>query len=313
MSASCSRYEQAPGCPTGRWGQSSRIYRSQDYCSARALDAVTAPLCAEAESEEWLGERGWIVLRNLASPDELDIIRQRANFTNLCHPVVTETEQGRRRCAYSSDEFRQALPLLWTSLHTLLHRWESSGLATRADLGHGLRLDPEHDRVARLIHVTTPTTTPDIRDRYFAGWHVDNHGSDGSHNFHWVWLMVEKDEDGVDEQTNICVASTSSVDAIDSPEAREQWTVGDAHRRMLDERACCPRMRPGDAVFYREDVAHRTQDDESNRLGMVINIDTLRPDIPTPEDVRCAEWAAGGRCSTSEFMKCACAKACREL
>ena len=105
-----------------------------------------------------------------------DIIRQRANFTNLCHPVVTETEEGRRRCAYSSDEFRQALPQLWTSLHTLLHRWESSGLATRADLGRGLRLDPEHDRVARLIHVTTPTTTPDIRDRYFAGWHVDNHG-----------------------------------------------------------------------------------------------------------------------------------------
>ena len=34
-------------------------------------------------------------------------------------------------------------------------------------------------------------------ERYFAPWHVDNSGSDGSHNFHWMYLMVAKEGDEV--------------------------------------------------------------------------------------------------------------------
>ena len=209
---------------------------------------------------------------------------------------------------------RADLPTLWTNLHTVLNRWQTGGVAARAELGEGLRLDPYHERVARMIQITRPDTharvrrADDRRYRYEAHWHVDNHGADGSHNFHWVWLMVDK-PGGSENHTNLCVASTADVDACDSPTARSNWATGESHDRMLDRLECCPSVHPGDAVFYREDVAHRTQDSLNDRLGMVIQIDTQRPKIPTPEDVRCAEWAKGGHCRT-KFMTCACPRAC---
>ena len=32
-------------------------------------------------------------------------------------------------------------------------------------------------------------------EHYFADWHIDNHGADGSHNFHWILLIVHKEGD----------------------------------------------------------------------------------------------------------------------
>lgn len=75
-------------------------------------------------------------------------------------------------------------------------------------------------------------------------------------------------------------------------------------------------------------MAHRTQDDELDRLSMVIGIEVSdsiytranalgEKEKSTPkkstEDVKCAAWAAGGECDAQpEFMGCVCAEACAE-
>ena len=118
---------------------------------------------------------------------------------------------------------------------------------------------------------------------------------------------------------NLCVLPTASVDRCDSPAARlAVLRGGHAARRAwerdaLEAQACCPRLDPGDAVFYREDVAHRTQDEEVDRLSMVIQVQTARPRDADPgrDDARCGGWAARGACAAHpEFMRCVCAKAC---
>ena len=49
-------------------------------------------------------------------------------------------------------------------------------------------------------------------------------------------------------------------------------------------------------------------------MSMVIRVEADRPAVPTPEDVRCAGWAAEGLCAEyPEFMqRCVCRDACRD-
>ena len=141
--------------------------------------------------------------------------------------------------------------------------------------------------------------------------------SDGSHNFHWILLIVNKETavpaDAAREHGNLCVVSTQDVDRCDSPALREMVLRNPSHGAKIWEKLkCCPQLQPGDAVFYREDVAHRTQDQVIDRTSMVIRIESDRPRRPTHEDVRCAGWAADGACSTHQkLMGCVCSTACR--
>ena len=353
----CSQLENPTGFPRGRWGQSTHIYRAAGAsptwshvkqrrealdCTQPSAMASLEPSCDDLEAmDERFAARGWTVLRGLAPKEELLKVVERtkavANRT-ICQPMATETEEGRRACAYSSSAFRDDLPETWQRIHATLAEWERGDVAAGARLGKGLRLPPSFGRVARLIQVTTDAAfarvqeaAPTVR-RYFADWHVDNHGSSGHHNFHWIWLMVDKQGD--EHHGNLCLAATASVDQCDSPSARLHWLntvphrarhphrktsasapgVGDtSHEALLDTIQCCPTLRPGDAVFYREDVAHRTQDELAVRLGMVIKVETDVPEAFTPEDVRCAAWAAEGHCATHEkFMHCVCRAACGE-
>merc|ERR1711879_1118008 len=127
---------------------------------------------------------------------------------------------------------------------------------------------------------------------------------------HWIVLMVAKEGDGsaAFARSNVCFVPTTSVDQCDTPAARLHWLkMRSLHDGMLDQLKCCPSLQPGDAVFYREDVAHRTQDQLVDRLSMVIQIDTRHPEISTPEDVRCEGWANEGLCAMfAEFMQCIC-------
>ena len=79
---SCEFFKQLPTNSRGRWGQSVRQYRHEydadndDFISEEALDctdpaADLAVDCAELESLERFAQRGWVVLRGLAPPDEV--------------------------------------------------------------------------------------------------------------------------------------------------------------------------------------------------------------------------------------------------
>jgi hypothetical protein len=154
-------------------------------------------------------------------------------------------------------------------------------------------------------------------DRYLSGWHVDNHGSDGSHNAHWLFLVVRKaplpgaGPGAARQHANLCVAPTGGVDRCDGPRARMRpgiWWHG-----LWERLACCPALAPGDAVLYREDVAHRTQDQAIDRLGMVVKIEADRPQDAAdwrPEDALCDPWARSSCETHPKFMRCACPNSC---
>jgi len=157
-------------------------------------------------------------------------------------------------------------------------------------------------------------------ERYFASWHADNGGSSGEHNLHRIWVLLHKSGDGAARGlSNLCVVPTSAVDRCDTPRLR---IAGHAGRLgpLFERFKCCPSLDPGDAIFYREDVMHRTQGAaQADRLGMILSVETERPALPTPEDVRCAEWADEGACTANggdvpirEYMSCTCQRACEK-
>ena len=45
----------------------------------------------------------------------------------------------------------------------------------------------------------------------------------------------------------------------------------------LDELGCTPEANPGDAIFFREDVLHRTQDTEVDRLTIIVDVTAQLP------------------------------------
>ena len=334
--SNCDRFRQASTAPFGRWGQSTHVYRAEAAVAPspaeRSLDctggapgagALAASLlpghCADPESEERLAERGWVVLRGLATRAELDAISSRTKTESLCQPALTGTEAGQRACAFSAADFRRRLPALTNAIGGVLAGWESSGIAARARLGRRLELPRRSPRLSRLVQITTEDTFGDLQRagasgaRYFADWHVDNQGSTGMNNAHWILLVVrKKGGDAAREHGNLCVAPTAAVDSCDSPRARQLGAEDPSFwRSVWEAAACCPSLEPGDAVFYREDVAHRTQDQAVDRLSMVIQVMPEEPMVRTNEDVRCAGWAADGACDTTpEFMWCTCADSC---
>jgi len=190
-------------------------------------------------------------------------------------------------------------------------------------------------------------------DRYHAGWHADNGGSTGTWKAHRIWVMVGAGGGNADggnadggnagggnagggnaagRRPGVCLVPTAAVDACDGP----RWRLGaiaepESVRRHLYERvACClDGLRPGDAVFYREDVVHRTGyaldargrpalGSVADRLGLIVTIDVAeRPAtadiVPPPEDWKCRAWAQAGQCeTTSVYMSCFCTMACEK-
>ena len=115
---------------------------------------------------------------------------------------------------------------------------------------------------------------------------------------------------------------------------------------LYSQLKCCPAMEPGDAVFYREDVIHRTQakastphsppfahasslqaspshdpyirnpqDEIVDRTAILFTIVAADPPEtaePTGDaEWRCADWAAAGECTAEDrFMQCVCPVTC---
>ena len=109
---------------------------------------------------------------------------------------------------------------------------------------------------------------------------------------------------------NLCLASLNNVDCFDSPKAR---TSGKWNQHALEPSKCCPKLYSGDAVFYTEDVAHRTENfkakSDENRYALSIKIDANMPMFNGMKEPRCASW--NNYCHTyHNFMKCVCPDTC---
>ena len=221
--------------------------------------------------------------------------------------------------ALSSAAFRRRLPVFADRLRALLTDWQNTGVADAAELGTGLGVDtnPANNRVGRLVQIASPAAAAKLKgEPYLARWHVDNHWSDGTRNPHALLLVVRKNGTRPLRHANLCLAATRLVDRCDSPEARMRALADPgAWHDVFERAACCPALGVGDAVFYREDVAHRTQDDGADRLALVVVVRAAdRPAVPrgpTAEDVLCPAWAAAHDCN-AEFMRCVCHQSCAQ-
>lgn len=331
----------------GRFGQSSLLYNGsaadlqpfqRDGCLPPSAQVSLRADCADVESTARLRDRGWVVLRGLMPAHEARSVAASIPVSRLCTPQLMD-------CRYSLAQMRRLMPTFVSNLESTLASWEASGLAAASGLGDRVRLWPEG--TGRPVQVTTDSTFAALEAdgirRYppngvDGNFHVDSSGGDGRRGHsHRMWVLLRKEAGpaappvaDVRDHANLCVVSTSAVDACDAPQFRAAIARHDPRPEQVFKRlACCPSLDVGDVIFYREDVVHGTQDSLADRLGMSITLESTDPPPLTPlttagvaaggdqggsgqggsaarsgetkgaeaEDVRCAHWAAAGLCA----------------
>ena len=125
----------------------------------------------------------------------------------------------------------------------------------------------------------------------FHDWHQDGPSSDGG-RFHKLFVMVDKSPPGnhtmdsfpLKNATNLIVIPTRLYYLHERRIERQSHTMGTLRKRLyeyigrnplyhgFDELGCTVHMDPGDALFFREDVWHRTQDMRAKRFSLIFDI-----------------------------------------
>eukprot|EP00466_Bigelowiella_natans_P019969 jgi/Bigna1/86093/estExt_fgenesh1_pg.C_80066 len=119
----------------------------------------------------------------------------------------------------------------------------------------------------------------------FHDWHTDGPSPDGG-RYHKMFIMVDKDTRNgtMRGHTNLMLIPRKNfykfqrrmdVNAMTMGPLRSRLYshVGTIHRyHGLDQLACTIAMDPGDALFFMEDVWHRTQDMKTDRFSLIMDI-----------------------------------------
>jgi len=144
--STCSQYDGGyRGGPRGRFGQSTRLYRSIESRSTSTLpqqancsidDARRLPLgdCSEPTSLHRLPGRGWVVVPSLVGAEEREWLVQRAGMPER---MCSHKQPG---CLVSIGELEAHAPGLVQRVRGLLEEWERTRVSADAELGSGLRL-----------------------------------------------------------------------------------------------------------------------------------------------------------------------------
>ena len=280
------------------------------------LQRLRSPLGCDGQEDDVnrFPARGWLVVRSLMPAAEADGLARDTADDWFCRPTA-------KHCWLSDTQVASRLPGFAMNVSQFLRGWEASGLAAAAALGSGLKI-VHQPNAARRVHVTSDRTwqameqrdhglsrssqnksTPAL-SRYAPGWHVDNGGADGWHGHaHRLWVLLAKgaSHDSVTparNQTNVCLVSNDQVDACDTPRLRMAALASSEPHALLYRRLeCCPALEVGDAVFYREEVLHRTQDERLDRLGMIVTIGVQLPEAMPPASEAARQAIAASRAS----------------
>ena len=128
-------------------------------------------------------------------------------------------------------------------------------------------------------------------------WHHD--GSSRGGRTHKAWLLVSKNRSTA--PSSAALASKSNIIAV-SAAARyglncQLSPLEELQRHQLEEHVaphgCRVSMQPGDLLFFREDVWHRTQDVRVDRLAFSVPVFRLTPrsapDVDLPRSIHRGE------------------------
>lgn len=113
----------------------------------------------------------------------------------------------------------------------------------------------------------------------YHGWHHDGAANGGRH--HKAWLLVSKN--GSTGPSSTAAASRSNIVAA-PVSARyglncrlSPWNFNETVEETIHEYGCEVTMQPGDMLFFREDVWHRTQDIDIDRIALSTPIFRVTP------------------------------------
>jgi len=141
------------------------------------------------------------------------------------------------------------------------------------------------DAVSSLKGYLTMRTEIPIYTGYH-GWHVDG-DAPKSTRFHKLFVMVSKEDNNgtLRRHSNLRLIPNHHWELADRLEVRqrEQYPLmtslfgtditvrsdTDVDRELL---GCTVTLDPGDALFFRENVLHRTQDMEASRFSLILDI-----------------------------------------
>lgn len=109
----------------------------------------------------------------------------------------------------------------------------------------------------------------------FHGWHIDGQSTHG--RYHKAFVMVDKDVQYTNE-SNIRLASTAYTNKFippvkDSIDSTGKYLMDITDELFFESVSCDIPMDPGDILFFREDVWHRTQDTLHDRIALIIDIE----------------------------------------
>ena len=249
-----------------------------------------------------LPARGFVVIRQAVSvASRTRLVEALAGATGGAPPKVAKVEAGGRVYTdYYSDgdldemssSLRPSLQVHLDSLHAAMllpprRSPTAADASTPPQVGAGvfIRVNTSLMRAGFCPSCTTracqASTCPSNVD-----WHVDGDGSRGV-RLHKLWLLLEKEE-GAEGRAhgNIVVAPSTGLDSLTAaalavdpqpllrPKRSPKVPLAEDPfaQDLLERIGCTVALDPGDAVFFTEDVWHRTQDLLADRLAMLLNV-----------------------------------------
>ena len=244
-------------------------------CPPLGIDraAFEAEYC---DLEHWRGASGVQVYRNLAPPEELVLMQQHAN--TIPYPT-------RSLCGSSDHEFRTpeicTLPEPWARRRfprTLTNLDEALGEWTPRTGEEGrLLISGGHE----IIRVSKTPVLDHRMGKPYNGrheWHTDGEGGEEYGGIAGqMWLLAQKNASSPEvgrHQTNLQVVPSDAFERYIRPLPRHcqhDW-------KLLDEISCTPALDEGDAVFYKGNVRHQTQDTQNDREAFSFDVDRIRVD-----------------------------------
>ena len=99
-------------------------------------------------------------------------------------------------------------------------------------------------------------------------WHQDGAGDDG--RFHKAFVMVSKN--GSTARLDNADAAVTNLEAVHTDLRYRQNCRLSARHWQQEHFKCSPALHPGDVIFFREDVWHKTQDALLDRVSLIVDI-----------------------------------------
>ena len=282
-----------------------RLQRQPPHVLASALAALpprssAAPpkYCHAPEELAQLPWRGFVVLRQVLSTESC---RAALAAHRTSYSSESKVEAGGRVYSHqlSEEQLRAAAPSLLDQLQRALDMLHERGVlpptrapfatdgtaALRVTGGQYIAIDPARAR-AHGCPQCTERTCQQAECESLVDWHVDGDGYRRS-RIHKLFVLLHKEAgEAARGHANLVLAPSTGLDALaDAVQTAQQQPQEQQQQQSLSARSSpsseealleaigCPiALEAGDAIFFAEDVYHRTQDLLAERVAMLLNV-----------------------------------------